>query len=238
MEDDGPPSAAPAAYHPHLLRCQPQVPIPAVGTAVFALRPEVDAHNRLVFLPLNAPQYFRDAASLAERLWDSPTAKAAVEEAGSDIRKVRAALRDTVATTEQLRYQAERFGATDARKALSELRLKGPVFLGIMVPDNLTPSARAWWAHTGVLQVTTCVKGVVTVAYMTEVGGPAAFDVFRPLSVAAWHLDRNLLERYTGTRGQYALGVVLSAGVDSVTLHIDVSRDFNTPEPPPGPEPS
>lgn len=234
MEEDGP-SASPAAYHPHLLRCQSQVPIPAVATAVFALRPDVDAHNRLVFLALNAPQYFRDSASIAERLWDSPAAKAAVEEAGSDIRKVRAALKSTVATTEQLRYQAERFGDTDARKALSELRLEGPIFLGIMVPDNLTPPARAWWAHTGVLQVTTCVKGVTTVAYLTEVNGPAAFDVFRPLSVAAWNLDRNLLERYTGAPEQYAIGVVLGAGVDTVTLHVDVSHDFNTPPPGPGP---
>lgn len=227
MEEEAPPAAA-AAYHPHLLQCQPQAPIPAVGTAVFALRPRVEEHNRLVYLPINAPHYFRDSASLAERVWNNPEATAAVVEAGKDVRKIRPVLEALPNLPIGRVQEISRFGAKDARRDIDSLFLEGPLFLGVMVPDNLTPSARAWWAQTGVLQATTCIKGAVEVAFTAELGGPAAFDVFRPLSTAAWNLDTGVLEPFfPDDPAQYPIGVVLGAGVDRVTLYIDVTRDFN-----------
>ena len=62
--------------------------------------------------------------------------------------------------------------------------------------------------------------------------GPAAFDVFRPLSTAAWNLASGALEPFYPDKdpAQYPIGVVLGAGVDRVTLYIDVTRDFNAPD--------
>lgn len=239
MEEEAPPGAA-AAYHPHLLRCQPQVPIPAVGTAVFAMRPRVDDHNRLVFWPINALHYFQDSASLPERLKINPEATAAVVGARKSVRDIRNTLEALPDLNAAQIRQISKFGAEDARRDIDSLFLEGPLFLGVMVPDNLTPSARAWWAQTGVLQATTCIKGAVDVAFTTELGGPAAFDVFRPLSTAAWNLESGALEpfRPDNNGAQYPIGVVLGAGVDRVTLYIDVTRNFNAPDTSPAAPPA
>lgn len=214
-----------AAYHPHLLRCNAAAPLPLIGTAVFGFRPEVDKFNRLVYSPLGTPEYYRDHATLAESIRATPGAIDRIQQTTGTLRDIQNVISKYVLNQTQ-REELNNFGREDARSDLQNLWLGDRHFLGITVRDNLSEEAREWWSRTGVLQTTTCVKGVVSAVYFTSVNGPAAFDVFPALSTAAWNMDTNRLEPWSGNTNQMAIGIVLGASVDTVRLYVDVSRNF------------
>ena len=221
--------AAPAAYHPHLLRCNADTPIPAIGTPIFASKPEVDEENRLVFIPFGDAEYFKRHAGLAELfLLHQDSLRRIVDDDSLTVPAIRQKLVDFVKEkspgSDRAMEEAEAFGARDAIADRLGLFLDSPRFIGIMVPDNLTPDARSWWTRSGILQATTCVKGVCDVVVSTSEDDVAAFDMFAPLSLAAWDTRDSVVVPYEGKDWQVIIGRVLTASITSIKIYVDISK--------------
>ena len=198
-------AALPAAHHPHILACAPNVPIPAIGHAIFAQMPNDDKGNRLVYTPLNATLYYKESASLGQFL---------AKEHSDAVRKIRDLLNgpehrgifdrvkeiinavDDPALPARFNRQVKAIGNRGEADIQALLVDPDLLFLGIMVPDNLTTRDRQYYAHSGTIQITTCVDGLTTVAVApTKTGGQeiAAFEQFTPFTPAYWDMVNNRL---------------------------------------------
>jgi hypothetical protein len=230
--------AAPAAYHPHLLRCNADTPIPAIGTPIFASKPEIDEENRLVYIPFGDAEYFERHAGLAELFMLHPFELGnIIADTTLTVPGIRKKLVEFVQRkyplSERARDEAESFGERDAIADKKGLYLEPPRFIGIMVPDNLSPDARMWWTRSGVLQATTCVKGVCDVAVSAFEDDAAAFDMFAPMSLAAWDTKESIVVPYERKESQVVIGRVLTASINSIKIYVDISKTLKPVQAPP-----
>jgi hypothetical protein len=204
-KSSGAAAALPAAHHPHILACAPGVPIPAPGHAIFAQMPDGDRGNRLVYTPLDAAVYYEESASLGQFLArEHPGTVRTLTNLlnGGDHRGIFDRVKDMVGNVEgpplPARFAPQvaaigKRGEADIKALLVDPDL---LFLGTMVPDNLTARDRRYYANSGTIQITTCVAGVATVAVVPDkTGGQelAAFEVFAPFTPAYWDMVHNRL---------------------------------------------
>ena len=226
-------AAAPAAHHPHILACAPGVPLPAVGHAIFAQMPDEDRGNRLVYTPLDAAVYYDDAASLGQflatrhpdtvneirDLYDGDDRRGIFDRVKGLIRNV-----NNPALPGRFEPQVEAIGKrgeADIRALLFDPNL---LFLGIMVPDNLTERDRRHYADSGTIQITTCVAGVVTVAVAPDRRGGqelAAFELFTPCAPAYWDLVQNRLVGVPANDQTRRIGLITAVGTREVNVLLD-----------------
>ena len=227
-----PPSAAaalPAAHHPHILACAPGVPIPAPGHAIFAQMPDGDAGNRLVHTPLDAAVYYEESASLGQFLARNHSDE--VEEISklfnNDNHRIFDRVKDLINRVEDPPLPARfapqveaigKRGEADIRALLVDPNL---LFLGIMVPDNLTVRDRRHYANSGTIQITTCVAGVATVAVVpdrTRGQELAAFELFTPFKPAYWDMVHNRLVPDHKEDQTRIIGTITAVGVREVNV--------------------
>lgn len=223
-------AAAPAAHHPHILACAPGVPLPAVGHAIFAQMPDEDQGNRLVYTPLDAAVYYDDAASLGQFLATRhPDTVNQIRDLydGDDRRGIFNRVKDLINVVKppgRFAPQVEAIGKrgeADIRALLFDPNL---LFLGIMVPDNLTERDRRHYADSGTIQITTCVAGVVTVAVAPDKRGGqelAAFELFTPCAPAYWDLVQNRLVGLPDNDQTRRIGLITAVGTREVNVLLD-----------------
>ena len=173
--------------------------MPLVGRAIFAQRPAEDIQRRLVYAPLNASNYYETSATLGQyivfkydpdvfeelnRLVDTVVGPNATRQ---DKEAVQTFLRGLAPPLPaRFNEQIETLGNRGERDYTS-LIFADLQFIGVMVTDNLTPADRKWWAQNGIIQITTCVQGLATVAVSTgtaENPDFVAYEVFSPLEPA------------------------------------------------------
>lgn len=226
-------AAAPAAHHPHILACAPGVPLPAVGHAIFAQMPDEDRGNRLVYTPLDAAVYYDDAASLGQFL--ATRHPGTVNEIrdlydGDDRRGIFNRVKDLINAVEnpalpgRFGPQVEAIGKRGEADIRALLFDPGLLFLGIMVPDNLTERDRRHYADSGTIQIATCVAGVVTVAVAPDKRGGhelAAFEVFTPCAPAYWDLAQNRLVAVPTNDQTRRIGLITAVGTREVNVLLD-----------------
>lgn len=217
--------SVPAAYHPHLLRCRPGAPVPAMGAAIFGSRPASDPFNRLVYIPAGDTEYAKTQAGLAEFIHATPGASNEIKKAGSNFAKIKQVLEElTKAAPDHIRQEVTDLSSGATREKLKNLHLERERFLGISVADNMTELARSRWTQNGVIQITTCVKGIARVEYEAPPGSPLAFDVFVPFTAAYWSMLLNALvpENYPGDVRK--IGTIITAEADHVLIYVDISQ--------------
>ena len=225
-----------AVHPPPLLRCEPGVPMPMVGRAIFAQQPAEDDQRRLVYAPLNASNYYETSATLGQYILFkySPATFADLKVkidrvvSGSATRQdkedIKTFLRE-LALPARFNEQIETLGNRGERDYTS-LIFAGLQFIGIMVTDNLTDADRKWWAQTGVIQITTCVQGLATVAVTTGTAQApelAAYEIFAPFQPAYWDCARNELVQPQDPLPDYIkrIGTIVSVGVVEVNILLD-----------------
>ena len=238
-----------AVHHPHLLRCEAGVPLPQIGRAIFAQQPNEDDQKRLAYAPLNAAKYYETSATLGqyisfaypaefeelEKLVKAVTGRSATQ---ADKKNVQAFFKK-ISLPHRFAEQVQTLGSRGARD-YEALIFDKLVFIGIMVADNLTPADRKWWTQTGVIQITTCVQGLATVAVTTGTSDMAAFEIFSPFDDAVWDCSTNQLVKLTASpapshsweqdealsdsRRFYRIGTIVSAGVTEVNVLIDITQ--------------
>ncbi len=233
-----------AVHHPHLLRCEPGVPMPLVGRAIFAQRPAEDIQRRLVYAPLNASNYYETSATLGQYIVFkySPDVFEELNRLVDTVVGPNATRQDKEAVQTFLRgldpplparfnEQIETLGNRGERDYTS-LIFADLQFIGVMVTDNLTPADRKWWAQNGTIQITTCVQGLATVAVSTgtaENPDLVAYEVFSPLEPAYWDCARNELAKVARDALPPAprfrrIGTIVSVGVVEVNILLDTTK--------------
>jgi len=239
-----------AVHHPHLLRCEPGVPMPMVGRAIFAQQPAEDDQRRLVYAPLNASNYYETSATLGQYiLFKYPPAKFAELKvkidrvvSGSATRQDKEDIKTFFEVLEpplpaRFNEQIETLGNRGERDYTS-LIFAGLQFIGIMVTDNLTDADRKWWAQTGVIQITTCVQGLATVAVTAGTAQApelVAYEIFAPFQPAYWDCARNELVRpptpLADPLPNYIkrIGTIVSVGVVEVNILLDTTAQKPAP---------
>ena len=227
-----------AVHHPHLLRCEPGVPMPMVGRAIFAQQPAEDDQRRLVYAPLNASNYYETSATLGQYILFKYNADKFRELKGlvervvgptatrQDKEDIKTFLQ-RLALPARFNEQIETLGNRGERDYTS-LIFAGLQFIGIMVTDNLTDADRKWWAQTGVIQITTCVQGLATVAVTTGTAQApelAAYEIFAPFQPAYWDCARNELVQPQDPLPDYIkrIGTIVSVGVVEVNILLDTT---------------
>lgn len=233
-----------AVHHPHLLRCERGVPMPLVGRAIFAQRPAEDTQRRLVYAPLNASNYYETSATLGQYIVFkySPDKFQELEGLVGTVVGPNATRQDKEAVQTFFRRlepplparfneQIETLGNRGERDYTS-LVFADLQFIGVMVTDNLTPADRKWWAQNGIIQITTCVQGLATVAVSTgtaENPDLVAYEVFSPLEPAYWDCARNELAKVARDAQPSAarfrrIGTIVSVGVVEVNILLDTTN--------------
>lgn len=230
-KSSGAAAALPAAHHPHILACAPGVPIPAPGHAIFAQMPDDDAGNRLVYTPLDAAVYYEESASLGQflaRRQPSTAEKISTLLNSDNHRGIFDRVKDLINNVKNPTLLPDRFapqvkaigkrGEADIRALLVDPNL---LFLGIMVPDNLTVRDRRYYANSGTIQITTCVSGVATVAVVpdkTRGQELAAFELFTPFTPAYWDMVHNRLVPDPAGDQTRIIGTITAVGVREVNV--------------------
>jgi len=232
-KSSGAAAALPAAHHPHILACAPGVPIPAPGYAIFAQMPDDDEGNRLVYTPLDAAVYYEESASLGQflaRNHSDEVDKISTLLNSNNHRGIFDRVKEMVSGVEKPSLPARfapqveaigKRGEADIRALLVDPNL---LFLGIMVPDNLTVRDRRYYANSGTIQITTCVAGVATVAVVpdkTRGQELAAFELFTPFTPAYWDMVHNRLVPDHIENQTRTIGTITAVGVREVNVLLD-----------------
>lgn len=238
-----------AIHHPHLLGCEAGVPMPLLGRAIFAQQPNHDDQKRLVYSPLNATEYYENSATLGQYIsFAHPGDLKAVEKLVQKVTGTSGTQQDKQNVREALQKlnlprrfaeQVEKLGSRGASD-YEALIFDKLTFIGIMVSDNLSSADRKWWTQTGVIQITTCVQGLATVAVNTGLTEMAAFEIFKPFDEAIWDCATNQLiklesdptesrpwekkEESSRPARFYRIGTIIAAGVTEVNVLIDITE--------------